>query len=150
MEFDVFILENLLMGLKGEIKISDFGWSVHAPSLKRQTMCGTLDYLPPEMVRGDCHDANVDLWSLGILLYEFLVGKPPFESENTQDTYRLICAVKYTFPDFVSQGPRDLINKLLQKNPRDRISLEKILIHPWILANQVQDIGAMSTVSVLK
>ena len=72
--------ENLLMGLKGELKIADFGWSVHAPSSKRQTLCGTLDYLPPEMITGSHHDASVDLWALGILCYEFLVGKPPFGS----------------------------------------------------------------------
>ena len=71
--------ENLLIGLHGELKIADFGWSVHAPSNRRQTLCGTLDYLPPEMIEGKEHTAQVDLWSLGVLCYEFLVGSPPFE-----------------------------------------------------------------------
>ncbi|PNJ12767.1 AURKB isoform 13, partial [Pongo abelii] len=53
--------ENLLLGLKGELKIADFGWSVHAPSLRRKTMCGTLDYLPPEMIEGRTHNEKVDL-----------------------------------------------------------------------------------------
>lgn len=48
--------ENLLVGIKGELKIADFGWSVHAPNSRRQTLCGTLDYLPPEMVEGRDHD----------------------------------------------------------------------------------------------
>lgn len=71
--------ENLLLGINGELKIADFGWSVHAPSNRRKTMCGTLDYLPPEMVRQETHTAAVDLWALGVLAYEFLVGSPPFE-----------------------------------------------------------------------
>ena len=53
--------ENLLLDMKGELKIADFGWSVHAPSSKRATMCGTLDYLPPEMIEGSTHDEKVKL-----------------------------------------------------------------------------------------
>ena len=68
----------------GEIKIADFGWSVHAPSSRRKTLCGTLDYLPPEMVENRSHDEKVDHWTIGILTYEFLVGSPPFETQNQQ------------------------------------------------------------------
>lgn len=69
--------ENLLLDLKGELKIADFGWSVHAPNSRRTTMCGTLDYLPPEMVEGKAHNETVDVWSLGVLMYEFLVRCAP-------------------------------------------------------------------------
>ena len=65
--------------MNGELKIGDFGWSVHAPGLRRKTLCGTLDYLPPEMVERKDHSEKVDHWALGVLAYEFLVGKPPFE-----------------------------------------------------------------------
>ncbi|XP_064910934.1 aurora kinase C-like isoform X1 [Columba livia] len=82
--------ENLLLGLMGELKIADFGWSVHAPSLRRRTLCGTLDYLPPEMVEGREHDEKVDLWCLGVLCYELLVGHPPFESPSHNETYHRI------------------------------------------------------------
>jgi serine/threonine protein kinase len=51
----------------------------HAPGDRRRTLCGTLDYLPPEMVEGKEHNTKVDLWALGVLAYEFLCGKPPFE-----------------------------------------------------------------------
>ena len=85
--------ENLLVDGKGEVKIADFGWSVHAPSSKRHTLCGTLDYLPPEMVEGQPHDKKVDVWSLGVLAYEFLVGNPPFEAQGHSETYRRISKV---------------------------------------------------------
>ncbi|XP_044855910.1 aurora kinase C-like [Mauremys mutica] len=88
--------ENLLMGLKGELKIADFGWSVHAPSLRRRTMCGTLDYLPPEMIEGKTHDEKVDLWCIGVLCYELLVGQPPFESSTHTETYRRITKNRLT------------------------------------------------------
>ena len=71
--------ENLLLGINGELKIGDFGWSVHAPGNRRKTLCGTLDYLPPEMVEGRDHSEKVDYWALGVLTYEFICGNPPFE-----------------------------------------------------------------------
>merc|ERR550517_2243559 len=95
-------------------------------------MCGTLDYLPPEMIEGNTHDDKVDLWSLGVLTYEFLVGKPPFEAENNNETYRRITKVDIKFPAHVSEGARDIITQLLRKDPNQRISLDKCLEHPWI------------------
>lgn len=126
--------ENILLGLGGETKIADFGWSVHAPHTRRQTLCGTLDYLPPEMVEGREHDRLVDLWSLGVLCYEFLVGAPPFEeSAGYRATYRRIAKVDLKIPDSVSAEATDLIRKLLQHDPEKRLSLEKVLRHPWIV-----------------
>lgn len=127
--------ENLLIGAFGEIKIADFGWSVHAPSSRRNTLCGTLDYLPPEMVEGREHDEQVDVWSLGVLLYEFLVGTPPFEADGHGATYRRISRVDLRFPRGVSEDAQDLIRKLLVKDPNQRISLKSIPKHPWILRN---------------
>nr|KAF6357880.1 aurora kinase A [Pipistrellus kuhlii] len=127
--------ENLLLGSTGELKIADFGWSVHAPSSRRTTLCGTLDYLPPEMIEGRMHDEKVDLWSLGVLCYEFLVGKPPFEASTYQETYKRISRVEFTFPDFVPEGARDLISRLLKHNPNQRLTLKEVLEHPWITAN---------------
>lgn len=60
---------------------------------RRSTLCGTLDYLPPEMIEGKTHDEKVDLWSLGVLCYEFLVGNPPFETKSHEETYRKISRV---------------------------------------------------------
>ena len=76
--------ENLLLGLNGDLKIADFGWSVHAPGNRRKTMCGTLDYLPPEMIEGKSYTERVDHWALGVLTFEFLNGFPPFEDRRGQ------------------------------------------------------------------
>ncbi|MCJ1398325.1 spindle assembly checkpoint kinase [Xylographa trunciseda] len=111
--------ENILVGIHGEIKISDFGWSVHAPNNRRNTMCGTLDYLPPEMLKPGTQDnfytQAVDLWSLGVLTYEFLVGEAPFEDTQIQ-TQRKIARCDMTVPAFVSPEATDLIKKV--QNPR--------------------------------
>lgn len=124
--------ENLLIGAHGEVKIADFGWSVHAPSSRRNTLCGTLDYLPPEMVEGREHDEKVDVWSLGVLMYEFLVGVPPFEAEGHRATYSRISRVDLQFPHEVKPDARDLIARLLRKDPQKRLALDQVPKHPWI------------------
>jgi aurora kinase len=127
--------ENLLLGAHGQVKIADFGWSVHAPTTRRNTVCGTLDYLPPEMVEGRDHDETTDIWSLGVLLYEFLVGTPPFEAEGHSATYRRISRVDLRIPHSVPEDAQDLIRRLLVKEPRQRMSLELIPSHPWVQRN---------------
>ncbi|OTB20310.1 hypothetical protein K445DRAFT_50782 [Daldinia sp. EC12] len=133
--------ENILMGIHGEIKISDFGWSVHAPNSRRQTMCGTLDYLPPEMIKpgssDNYYDEKVDLWSLGVLTYEFLVGEAPFEDTPVM-TQRRIAKADMTIPSFVSPEARDLIKKLLVLDPQKRIPLEQVQTHPWIVKHCIK------------
>ncbi|KAF2198475.1 serine/threonine-protein kinase-like protein [Delitschia confertaspora ATCC 74209] len=128
--------ENILVGIHDEIKISDFGWSVHAPNNRRNTMCGTLDYLPPEMLKGggkdNFYNEKVDLWSLGVLTYEFLVGEAPFEDTQIM-TQKKIVRGEYTVPSFVSPEARDLIKRLLVLDPEKRIPLEEVEKHPWIL-----------------
>ncbi|XP_064156483.1 aurora kinase A [Anguilla rostrata] len=125
--------ENLLLGSGGELKIADFGWSVHTPSSRRSTLCGTLDYLPPEMIEGRTHDEKVDLWSLGVLAYEFLVGKPPFETKSHEETYRKISRVEFSYPAHMSAESRDLIGQLLKHNPLHRLPIQGVLQHPWVL-----------------
>uniref|UniRef100_A0A3Q2VHN9 non-specific serine/threonine protein kinase n=1 Tax=Haplochromis burtoni TaxID=8153 RepID=A0A3Q2VHN9_HAPBU len=127
--------ENLLLGANGELKIADFGWSVHTPSSRRSTLCGTLDYLPPEMIEGKTHDEKVDLWSLGVLCYEFLVGKPPFEAKTHEETYRRISRVEYSYPPqaTISAGAKDLVARLLKHNPMHRLPIQGVLSHPWVV-----------------
>ncbi|GMR32404.1 hypothetical protein PMAYCL1PPCAC_02599, partial [Pristionchus mayeri] len=118
--------ENILIGSDGELKLADFGWSVHAPSKKRDTLCGTLDYLPPEIIDSNVYGEEVDLWSLGILCYELLVGFAPFADEHEGRTKRKILKGEFEFPHHVSEGARDLIGKLLKKNPQERLPLKKV------------------------
>jgi serine/threonine protein kinase len=129
--------ENLLIDINGRIKIGDFGWAVHTPSNKRQTLCGTLDYLPPEMIEGHVHDHNVDIWALGVLLYEFLTGRPPFESQTQKETYEKIKNIKIRYPSYVTPSAQDLISKLLVKDPKKRLHLSQVPEHPWIVKNAV-------------
>ncbi|KAI0539896.1 Pkinase-domain-containing protein [Xylaria digitata] len=136
--------ENILVGIHGEIKISDFGWSVHAPNSRRDTMCGTLDYLPPEMIKpgssDNSYNEKVDLWSLGVLTYEFLIGEAPFEDTPVM-TQRRIARGDMSIPSFVSPEARDLIKKLLVLDPEKRIPLEQVQTHPWIVKHCIKGSG---------
>ncbi|XP_042145114.1 aurora kinase A-like [Ixodes scapularis] len=103
--------------------------------LKRWTICGTLDYLPPEVVEFSVYDEKVDIWSVGVLTYEFLAGKAPFESTTVRDTHRHICAIDIKFPDFVCEPARDLITKLLKKVAKERATLDEVLAPTWVVDN---------------
>lgn len=129
--------ENLLIGAGGELKISDFGWSVHAPHSRRSTLCGTLDYLSPEMIEGKQHDEAVDRWSLGVLLYEFLVGRPPFEAEDERETTARIAQVQLDLPSQLSEEAKDLLSRLLVYDPKQRMSLEEVKASSFLCKNLV-------------
>ncbi|KAI9189420.1 hypothetical protein H9P43_000853 [Blastocladiella emersonii ATCC 22665] len=124
--------ENILLTANGTIKLSDFGWSVHAPNSRRTTLCGTMDYLSPEVAESRPHDAAVDRWSLGILLYEFLTGMPPFEEKSHTATFKRISHVDLKIPASVDPLAADLINKLLVREPSKRLMLHEVLEHPFL------------------
>ncbi len=87
------------------------------------------------MIEGKEHDAAVDIWSLGVLCYEFLVGKPPFETKQAKDTYKKICKVELAFPPFVSDDAKDLMSKvsewLLQVSYLLMIGLIYVVVGTW-------------------
>lgn len=97
-------------------------------------MCGTLDYLPPEMCRAvtSPYDKTIDIWSLGVLAYEFCVGKPPFEDSNERVTKARILKKDIKFPDHISEEAKDFIQGCLQLNSEERPTFEEIFGHPWI------------------
>jgi len=137
--------ENILIGMNDTLKIADFGWAVHAPFDRRKTFCGTLDYLPPEMVKNERYGSAVDVWGLGVLLYEFLVGDPPFEDSDKAGTYKKIKKDKPVFPapgeqpgrrEPVSLAAQDLVLKLLHKDPAQRPAIGEILKHKWMAVVQ--------------
>ncbi|CAK4073178.1 unnamed protein product [Aphanomyces euteiches] len=127
--------ENILLDNDDEILLADFGWSAAnvTSANRRQTLCGTLDYLSPEMLNGFEYDASVDIWAIGVLLFELLVGRPAFDAQDQTKTSELIVNARYRIPIFVSEQARDLIKRFLRKDPKNRITLEEALHHPWIV-----------------
>jgi len=123
--------ENILLDADNNAKVADFGWST-VTAHKRSTFCGTLDYLAPEML-GESYDHRVDIWSLGVLMFELLVGKAPFDAPETEETQQRIRSDEVVFPKdgTVSAEARELLLGLLQKNPERRLSLQAVLDHPW-------------------
>ena len=132
--------ENLLLdkeGRDGRIKLADFGWSnFFNPDRTRMTYCGTLDYLAPEMINQQGHSTNLDLWNLGVLLFELLTGSAPFQASNQAAMFEKILKVRITFPKNFPPLAKDLILKLLKANPDERIPLSEIVNHPWMQTHQ--------------
>lgn len=132
--------ENILIVANGQLKIADFGWSVWSPNERRTTLCGTLDYLAPEMIEGRKYDEKVDIWSLGVLCYEFVCGKPSFEAAQRSETFKRIARVDIRFPQFLSDEVVDLICKLLRRTPKERLPLAAVMEHPWIKMHYNPDV----------
>lgn len=124
--------ENILIGENNEIKICDFGWAVCDVTKRRETYCGTDQYLPPEIANRQNHDLKADLWCLGILIYELLVGYPPFHNSNILKNVENEEQLNIIIPRFVSKEAKDLLLKLLVVEPKKRIKLEEIFQHVWI------------------
>ncbi|KAL7310440.1 hypothetical protein PS15m_009943 [Mucor circinelloides] len=130
-------LENILISKEGGLKIADFGWAVYDPKPRRTTFCGTLDYLPPEMIKRQTHNESVDAWALGILCYELLVGRPPFETDKVapqdlEKAYRRIAESPLEFPIDISVHAQNFISKLLHKDPSLRMKMSEIESDPWV------------------
>jgi aurora kinase A len=128
--------ENILIGKDGTVKLADFGWAVAnrttESKMRRTTLCGTVEYLAPEMVESLPYDERVDAWMVGVLLFEMLIGTPPFSATTAGDTYDKISNCALSIPDFVSDGARDLLSRLLVKDPELRFTVEQVATHPWI------------------
>lgn len=92
-------------------------------------------FLPFAVIQGKPHTKHVDLWSLGVLCYELLVGEPPFQTGSYDETFVKITQVKYQVPDFISTAAKHFISKLIVANPEQRMSLQDVKKHPWIRAN---------------
>jgi aurora kinase len=124
--------ENILLGANDEAKLADFGWCVHTPQSRRNTFCGTLDYLSPEMLDGKPHDKKIDHWSLGCLAFELVHGKPPFDAQDQQDTRKNIRTASLSFPIGFPEEPREVISGLVRFKPEERISFNTVLNSTWI------------------
>jgi len=127
--------ENLVLDNKGYLKVTDFGFAKQV-SDKTFTLCGTPDYLAPEIVTGQGHGRAVDWWTLGVLIYEMLASFPPFFDDEPIETYRKIIRGRVKFPRYFTPEARDLIRGLLRNKPTKRLGILKggaqnIRKHGW-------------------
>ncbi|XP_071411667.1 serine/threonine-protein kinase PLK4 isoform X1 [Pithys albifrons albifrons] len=127
-------LSNILLTNSMNVKIADFGLATQLkmPHEKHYTMCGTPNYISPEIATRSPHGLESDVWSLGCMFYTLLIGKPPFDTDTVKNTLNKVVLADYEMPAFLSREAQDLIHRLLRKNPADRLSLSSVLDHPFM------------------
>ncbi|XP_023268647.1 serine/threonine-protein kinase PLK4 [Seriola lalandi dorsalis] len=127
-------LSNLLLTSNMNIKIADFGLATQLklPNEKHFTMCGTPNYISPEVATRSAHGLESDVWSLGCMFYAFLMGRPPFDTDTVKHTLSKVVLGEYEMPRHVSLEAQDLIHQLLQRDPSQRPSLSAVLDHPFM------------------
>ena len=125
--------ENLLLDHNKNIKIADFGLSnTYHPGETLKTACGSPCYAAPEMIAGRrYHGLLVDIWSSGVILFAMLAGYLPFEDPNTAQLYRKIRSGDYQCPPFLSMEARDVLKRMLNTDPEERVGLDDLRKHPW-------------------
>eukprot|EP00923_Selenidium_pygospionis_P006047 GHVN01010421.1.p1 GENE.GHVN01010421.1~~GHVN01010421.1.p1 ORF type:complete len:320 (+),score=47.77 GHVN01010421.1:212-1171(+) len=113
--------ENLLLDSRGHLKITDFGFSKVVPqSGKTWTLCGTPEYLAPEVIQSKGHGKAVDWWALGVLIFEMISGWAPFEDKTPFGIYQKVLQGKIEFASCFDPSSKDLIRKLLVGDPSNR------------------------------
>jgi serine/threonine protein kinase len=128
--------ENILLDREGHVKLCDFGWSnVIEDANLRATFCGTPDYLAPEMIRSEGHNESLDMWCMGVLLFEFTVGKSPFGASSQEQTCRLILKLDLRFPSSINADAKDLVLKLCRLKPEERLTAKEAKLHRFVTAN---------------
>ncbi len=128
--------ENILIDDNKNIKLCDFGWCVDISKGERVTFCGTYEYMAPEIVKEQYYDYGIDIWSLGVLLYEMIHGFSPFRAHNNtkdamKEIFDNITHIKLEFHRNISNECKDLIEKLLSDKNK-RIKINDIFEHPWV------------------
>lgn len=127
--------ENLVLDENGFLKVTDFGFAKKVDD-RTFTLCGTPDYLAPEIVTGQGHGKGVDWWTLGILIYEMLASFPPFFDDEAIETYKKIIKCRIKFPRYFSPASKELIKGLLRSKPNKRLGIIRgganlIRRHTW-------------------
>ena len=117
--------ENILINKNGYLKLTDFGFAKQLENEKTYTLCGTPEYLAPEIILNKGHGKAVDWWTLGILLYEMLVGIDPFSDDDPMKTYQKILKGKINFPKTIDKDAKSLIKHLLTQDTSKRFGCLK-------------------------
>ena len=117
--------ENILINKNGYLKLTDFGFAKILENEKTYTLCGTPEYLAPEIILNKGHGKAVDWWTLGILLYEMLVGIDPFSDDDPMKTYQKILKGKINFPKTIDKDAKSLIKHLLTQDTSKRFGCLK-------------------------
>merc|ERR1712137_1125015 len=129
--------ENILMCQNGYCKLTDFGFAkIILPGLRTYTLCGTPEYIAPEVLLNKGHGKPVDWWTLGILIYEMIVGYPPFVDEDPMGIYQKILGGKIVFPKLFDKDAKSLVKKLLTADLGKRYGnlkngVDDIKQHKW-------------------
>ena len=115
------------------LKIIDFGLSnMYKNNQLLKTACGSPCYAPPEMIKEESYDgAKSDIWSSGIILYLMLCGKLPFYHEQNEIMYEKILSGKFEHPNYLSDKAKDILDKIIEIDPKKRLNFEEIKSHPW-------------------
>ncbi|KAH6600016.1 hypothetical protein BASA50_002603 [Batrachochytrium salamandrivorans] len=126
-------LSNMLLTHNYDLKLADFGLATRLDNREdeQKTMCGTPNYISPEVVSRRSYGLETDLWSLGCMIVTILTGTPPFQSAAVKSTLDKASRLEYSLPDHISHDARDLIDKLLRLDPKRRISLSGVMQHPF-------------------
>ena len=124
--------ENILLDEGLKAKLTDFGWSNYMEGdFKRLTVCGTPIYLAPEIINEQGHDEKVDIWCIGVLLFELITGHVPFQGNTVETVKYNIRNMRIAWPKSMDRDGADLVSRILKYNPEERISLKQILLHPY-------------------
>ena len=126
-------LDNILIDSKGQIKIGDFGVSKMVKEGEiMMDQWGTPAYIAPEILIDEGYSGyGIDIWSAGVVLYAMLYGTVPFKAHNMKDLHKSIIMAKYSLKESISENAIDLIRRILEPNPTQRLTISQILSHPW-------------------
>lgn len=132
-------LGNLFLNDMLHVKIGDFGLAtrIEYEGERKKTLCGTPNYIAPEILTKKGHSYEVDIWSIGCVMYTLLVGQPPFETKTLKDTYSKIKKCDYRVPSYLRKSAADMVISMLQSNPESRPTIGDLLHFEFLSSSPV-------------